>query len=301
MMLKLAEKSLGIENRLQRHKEKKVNRSGYGNFMVFILLIIFAIFLGFPLYYNVVQAFKPPEEIFIFPPRFYVVNPTMKNISDLFQLVNFLDVPFIRYVFNSIFVSVSSTLLSVLVGSLAAYPFAKMEFLGKIFFWKLIIMTLLFSGGATSLATYIVEAKLGLVNTYWVMILPAISSTLYMFLMKQFMMQIPNSLLEAAHIDGAGELRIFWQIIMPNVKPAWMTVAVLTFNGLWNSGSSTAVFDEQLKLLPTALNQITASSGTARKGVAAAATLLLMIPPIITFILTQRKMLQTMAYSGIKE
>ena len=163
------------------------------------------------------------------------------------------------------------------------------------------MMTLLFSGGATSLATYIIEAKLHLVNTYWVMILPSISSTLYMFLMRQFMLQIPNSLLEAAHIDGAGELRIFWKIVMPNVKPAWMTVAVLTFNGLWNSGSGAAVFNEDLKLLPTALNQITASSGTARKGVAAAATLLLMIPPIITFIFSQKKMLQTMAHSGIKD
>ena len=283
------------------YREKKVNRSRAGNVTVFILLLIIAVFTGFPLYYNVVQAFKPPEEIFIFPPRFYVVNPTMKNISDLFVLATTLDVPFIRYLFNSIFVSVVSTFLSVVVGALAAYPFAKMQFCGREFFWRLIMMTLLFSGGATSLATYIIEAKLHLVNTYWVMILPSISSTLYMFLMRQFMLQIPNSLLEAAHIDGAGELRIFWKIVMPNVKPAWMTVAVLTFNGLWNSGSGAAVFNEDLKLLPTALNQITASSGTARKGVAAAATLLLMIPPIITFIFSQKKMLQTMAHSGIKD
>lgn len=284
-----------------RHVEKKVNRSRFGNIMVLLLLFVMAFFMGFPLYYNVVQAFKPPEEIFIFPPRFYVVNPTLKNLSDLFQLAGNLDVPFIRYLFNSVFVSVSSTFLSVIVGALAAYPFAKMRFIGKDFFWKLIMMTLLFSGGATSLAVYIIEAKLGMMNTYWVMILPSIASTLYMFLMRQFMTQIPNSLLEAAHIDGAGELRVFWEIVMPNVKPAWMTVAVLTFNSLWNAASGATVFDEQLKLLPTALNQITASSDTARKGVAAAATLLLMIPPIITFVITQKKMLQTMAHSGIKD
>ena len=280
---------------------KKVNRSLWGDIFVFLLLALLAFFMGFPLYYNVVQAFKPPEEIFLYPPRFYVVNPTLTNLSDLFQLSASLTVPFLRYLFNSIFVSVVITVSGVLIGALAAYPFAKMEFRGKKALWSIVITTLLFSGGATNLASYIVEAKLGMLNTYFVLILPMIASQLFMFLMRQFMLQIPNSLLDAAKIDGAGELRIFSTIVMPNIKPAWMTVAVLTFNSVWNLGSGDKIFNESLKLLPTALNQIIASGETARKGVSAAATLILMLPPIIAFIFTQSRILETMAHSGIKD
>lgn len=282
------------------HIAKRINRSHGGNVMIFLMLVVFGMFMGLPLLYNIVSAFKPPEEIFIFPPRFYVSNPTGRNFSQLFQLASNLTVPFNRYLFNSVFVSIVSTALCVLVGALAAYPFAKKNFKGKALLWKLIMMTLLFSGGVTALPSYIVKAKLGLLNTYWVLILPSIASTLQMFLMRQFMLQIPDSLLEAARIDGAGEFNTFLYVVMPNIKPAWLTVMVLAFTGIWNTGSSGVVYDESLKLLPSALSQISAG-GIARTGATAAATLLLMIPPILAFIITQSKMLQTMAYSGIKE
>lgn len=280
--------------------KKRVNRSFAGTLMVFLLLVIFGLFMGLPLVYNVVSAFKPPEEIFIFPPRFYVVNPTGKNFSQLFQLITNLTVPFSRYLFNSVFVSLASTAACVFVGAMAAYPFAKKKFMGREVLWKLIMITLLFSGGVTALPSYIVKAKLGLINTYWVLILPNLASTLQMFLMRQFMLQIPDTLLEAARIDGAKEFRVFRDIVMPNVKPAWMTVMVLAFTGIWNNGSNGVIFDEALKLLPSALGQISAG-GIARTGVTAAAALLLMLPPILAFVITQSKMLQTMAFSGIKE
>lgn len=283
------------------HFAKRVNRSRWGDFFLFLFLALVAAFMILPFYYNIIQSLKPPEEIFIYPPRFYVVNPTGKNFTDLLILITGLTVPFTRYLFNTIFTSVTSTVLSVIVGALAAYPYAKMEFVGKKFFWSLIMTTLLFSGGAIGLAQYIIEAKLGMLNTYWVLILPSISSTVYLFLMRQFMLQVPQSLLEAAHIDGASELRTFWSVVMPNIRPAWVTVAVMTFNGLWNAGSGDKVFNEELKLLPTAIGQIMASSGTARKGVSAAATVILMLPPIITFFISRRKMLETMAHSGIKD
>lgn len=282
------------------HLRKTLNRSHGGNFVIFLMLVLVGIFMGLPLWYSIVSAFKPPEEIFIFPPRFYVTNPTGRNFTQLFQLATNLTVPFNRYLFNSIFVSFASTFLSVLVGALAAYPFAKKKFMGRGVLWKLIMLTLLFSGGVTSLPSYIVKAKLGLINTYWVLILPSIASTLHMFLMRQFMLQIPDSLLEAARIDGASEFRSFIHIVMPNIKPAWMTVMVLSFTNIWNNGSAGVVYDEPLKLLPTALNQISAG-GISRTGVTAAATLLLMIPPILAFVVTQSKMLQTMAHSGIKD
>ena len=278
----------------------KLNRSHGGNFAIFAMLVVVGLFMGLPLYYSIISAFKPPSELFLFPPRFYVSEPTGRNFTQLFQLATNLTVPFIRYLFNSVFVSLVSTALGVIIGAAAAYPFAKKEFPGKSMLWKLIMMTLLFSGGVTSLPSYIVKAKLGLINTYWVLILPSLASTLHMFLMRQFMLQIPDSLLEAARIDGASEAKTLLKVVMPNVKPAWTTVMVLSFTSIWNTGSAGVIFDESLKLLPTALSQIS-TSGIARTGVTAAATLLLMIPPILAFIITQSKMLQTMAHSGIKE
>lgn len=280
--------------------KKQLNRSHFGNFSVLLMLVLVGMFMGLPLYYNIIQAFKPVEERFIFPPRFYVVNPTWVNFTQLFQLVSDLTVPFSRYLFNSVFVSLVSTTAGVLIGAMAAYPFAKKKFPGKDMLWKLIMLTLLFSGGVTALPAYIVKAKLGLINTYWVLILPSLASTLHMFLLRQFMLQIPDSLLDAAKLDGAGDLRIFLNVVMPNVKPAWMTVMVLSFTNIWNTGSGGVIFKEELKLLPTALSQISAG-GIARSGAAAAAAVLLMIPPIVSFVLTQSKMLQTMAHSGIKD
>ena len=284
--------------RIRIHKQ--LNRSHFGNFMVFFMLVAVGIFMGLPLYYNVIQSFKPVEERFIFPPRFYVVNPTTVNYSQLFQLVSDLTVPFSRYLFNSVFVSIATTSVGVIIGAMAAYPFAKKKFPGKEGLWKLIMLTLLFSGGVTALPSYIIQAKLGLLNTYWVLILPSLASTLHMFLLRQFMLQIPDSLLDAAKIDGATDMKIFLSIVMPNVKPAWMTVMVLSFTSIWNAGSGGVIFKEELKLLPTALGQISAG-GIARSGASAAAGVLLMIPPIVSFVLTQSKMLQTMAHSGIKD
>ena len=279
---------------------KQLNRSHTGNFLILLMLIAVGTFMGMPLYYNIIQSFKPVEERFIFPPRFYVVNPTWVNYTQLFQLVSDLTVPFSRYLFNSVFVSIVSTTVSVLIGAMAAYPFAKKKFPGRNMLWRLIRLTLLFSGGVPALPSYIIQAKLGLINTYWVLILPTLASTLHMFLMRQFMLQIPDSLLDAAKLDGASDIRIFLNIVMPNVKPAWMTVMVLSFTDVWNNGSGGVIFKEELKLLPTALGQITAG-GIARSGASAAAAVLLMLPPIISFVVTQSKMLQTMAHSGIKD
>jgi len=284
--------------RIRIHKQ--LNRSHFGNFMVFFMLIVVGVFMGLPLYYNIIQSIKPVEELFIFPPRFYVVNPTGSNYSQLFQLVSDLTVPFSRYLFNSIFISIASTGVGCLIGAMAAYPFAKKKFPGKDMLWRLIMLTLLFSGGVTALPAYIVKAKLGLINTYWVLILPTLASTLHMFLLRQFMLQIPDSLLDAAKLDGANDFGIFMNVIMPNVKPARMTVMVLSFTSVWNAGSAGVVFKEELKLLPTALSQISAG-GISRSGATAAAGVLLMIPPIVSFIFTQSKMLQTMAHSGIKD
>lgn len=285
---------------MKRIRQKRPNRSIGGNIAVGLILALVGAFMFIPMWYSIVNAFKPPEEIFLFPPKLYVVNPTLINFSNLSLQLSNLWVPFGRYIFNSVFVSVVSTVISVIFGAMAAYAFAKHEFVGKRFFWSLIMLTLLFTGGVADLPTYIVKSILNLVDTIWVFILPAVAVPLYMFLLKQFMGQIPDVLLEAARIDGAGELRIFFSLIIPNIKSAWMTVAVLMFQSTWSMQSNGLVFKEELKLLPTVLTQL-GTSGISMQGVAAASSMLMLIPPVLTFIFTQSRMMQTMAHSGIKD
>ncbi len=253
-----------------------------------------------PVVYTVVQAFKPMEELFLFPPRFTVSNPTVKNFKLIGQLVDNLWVPFSRYTFNSVFVSVAGTAGNVIIASMAAYPLAKNDFPGKKVLFKIVTVALLFSGGVLSLAQYIIMAKLHMINTYWALILPSVATPMGLFLMKQFMEGISTSLLEAARIDGMNEFQIYWSIVMPNVKPAWLTMIIFAFQGMWSMTGGNFIYKEELKMLPTALAQIQ-SGGIARAGVAAAANLLMFIPPVIMFLITQSSIMETMAHAGIKE
>ncbi len=284
----------------REHTTKKVNRSVFGNVVLFTLLAVLGAFMALPVVYTVVQAFKPMEELFVFPPRFMVVNPTLKNFRLIGQLTNNLWVPFSRYIFNSVFVSVVGTAGNVLIASMAAYPLAKINFPGRKALFKMVTVALLFSGGVLGLAQYIIMAKLHMINTYWALILPSVASTMGLFLMKQFMEGISDSLIEAARIDGMNEFRIFWSIVMPNVKPAWLTMIIFAFQGMWGMTGGNFIYKENLKMFPTALAQIQAG-GIARAGVAAAASLIMFIPPVILFLVTQSSIMETMAHAGIKE
>lgn len=289
-----------MKRKKREHQTKKVNRSTWGNVLLFTLLAILGAFMALPVVYTVVQAFKPMEELFVFPPRFMVVNPTLKNFRLIGQLTNNLWVPFSRYIFNSVFVSIVGTVGNVLIASMAAYPLAKIDFPGRKALFKMVTVALLFTGGVLGLAQYIIMAKLHMINTYWALILPSVASTMGLFLMKQFMEGLSDSLIEAARIDGMNEFRIFWSIVMPNVKPAWLTMIIFAFQGMWGMTGGNFIYKESLKMFPTALAQIQAG-GIARAGVAAAASLIMFIPPVILFLITQSSIMETMAHAGIKE
>ena len=288
------------KNRRVRKKAKRVNRSTGGNVLVFLMLVILGGFMLLPVLYTVVQAFKPMEELFLFPPRFTVSNPTVKNFKLIGQLIDSLWVPFSRYTFNSVFVSTAGTAGNVIIASMAAYPLAKNDFPGKKVLFRIVTVALLFSGGVLGLAQYIIMAKLPMINTYWALILPSVATPMGLFLMKQFMEGISTSLLEAARIDGMNEFQIYWNIVMPNVKPAWLTMIIFAFQGMWSMTGGNFIYKEELKMLPTALAQIQ-SGGIARAGVAAAANLLMFIPPVLMFLITQSSIMETMAHAGIKE
>ena len=284
-------KKMGMENR----------RSKFGNGVTIFLLLVLGFLMAFPLYYTLIQSLKPSEELFQFPPRLYVIRPTTEHYTELFQLMSNMWVPFSRYLFNTLFVSLLGTVLHVILAGMAAYPLAKHKFPGKDALFALILLGLMFVGQVTFLPTFIIIAKLRLLNTYWAYLLPSIGASLGLFLMKQFIEQLPDALLEAARIDGSNEWRIFFRIVLPNVKPATLTVFIFQFANIWNGLSKELVYDEQLKVVKVALEQISSSNVYARMGSGMAGSVLLMIPPIVIFIITQRNVVETMTFAGIKE
>ena len=283
-----------------KKSRKKYGGSRGGDIAIFILLTLLGLFMLFPIYLSAVQSIKPPEELFLFPPKLYAMAPTNQNFVDLINTASNMWVPFSRYIFNSVFVAVVVTVAQLIFSSSAAYALAKVKFPGRNALNKIIEVTLLFTSTVLYIMQYIVMATMGIIDTYLAITLPYIATSMGLFLMRQFIGQLPDALIEAAYLDGAGQVRICWQIVMPNVKPAWLTLMIFAFNGAWQITGYSFIYNEALKPIPTVLQQISAS-GIARAGVAAAATVVLMIPPMLIFLLCQSSVVETMAQSGLKD
>ncbi|MBR5031131.1 MAG: carbohydrate ABC transporter permease [Clostridia bacterium] len=281
--------------------KRSVNRSTKGDIGIYIILAVFGALMVLPLIYAIGQSFKPLEEFWVFPPRLFPVNPTFKNFKDLFRLMGDSWVPFSRYIFNTIFISVIGTAGNVLLSSYSAYALAKIPFPGRKFLFKIITYSLMFSATVAGLTNFILMSKLGWIDTYLAIIIPACCTTYGLFLMKQFMdTSVPNEVLESARIDGASETKIFWRIAMPMVKPAWITLIIFAFKDLWNTGSSTYIYSEQLKTFNYAISQLV-NAGISRTGVSAASTVVMMIVPIVVFVIAQSNIIETMSSSGMKD
>ena len=286
--------------KLIKLKKRKPNRSRGGDIGIYIMLILFGIFFVMPLVYTVCSAFKPLDEIYLYPPRFFVKNPTFNNFQDLLVVMSSSYVPFTRYVFNTVLTTLVGTVGHLIIASMAAYVLALYEFPGGKTFFNVVQNALMFNAYVLQIPTYLIMTKLGWVDTYLALIVPAFALPMGLFLMKQFMEQIPTALIEAAKIDGAKEGRIFLRIVMPNVKPAWLTVTIFSVQNLWNLKGQIYIYSEEYKMLPYALQQIMAG-GVARAGVGSAATMVVMIVPIVIFVMAQSNILETMASSGIKD
>lgn len=271
-----------------------------GTIAIGLFLFILGLFMLLPIYLTVVMSVKPVEELFIFPPQMYTLRPTLDNFSDMFEALRSNRVPFSRYVFNSVAVTVSVTVLQCIFSSMAAFVLAKCRFPASKFINGLIVTSLLYQSNVIYIMQYIVMSEMGIIDTPLALIFPAVASPMGLFLMRQSISQIPDSMIEAAKVDGAGLFRICWQIVMPNQKPALMTLIIFAFQGAWNIQSGSMVFQEQYKTLPTVVSQA-AASGLARAGAAMAAAVFMLIPPIIVFILAQKQVIETMAHSGIKD
>ena len=272
-----------------------------GSTLLLLILCLLGVFMLLPFIYAIAQSLKPTEELFLFPPKFFVRNPTFDNFLDLFWRTNNMWVPFERYIVNSVVMTVAGTVGSVVFSAMAAFPLAKFRFPGSRVYETGVTLALLFVYEVTYIPQYVVLSSLHLIDTVWAVILPAMSGTLGLYLMKQFMSQLPDALLDAASVDGASTWRQFVSVVMPNVKPAWITATILTFQGLWNRDTSTYIFTEQLKNLPAVFRQISSTNTVATVGIGAAAAVLLMIPPLLVFVFSQSRMIETMAHSGMKD
>ncbi len=282
-------------------KSHNLNRSVGGDIGINIILFLFGAFMFLPMFYAFCQALKPLDELWMFPPRFFVRNPTMKNFTDLFRLMSTSHVPFSRYIFNTAFVSIAGTFGHLFLASMAAYALTKIAFPGRRVMFQMIQLSLMFHATVTSITNYITMSALGWVDTYLALIIPAFGSTLGLYLMRQFMdSSVPDSVLESARLDGAKEITIYWKIVMPMVKPAWLTLIVYSFQGLWNSGTSIYIYSEELKTFNYAIQQILAG-GIVRSGASAAATVIMMLVPILVFVVSQSNIIETMASSGMKD
>ena len=286
---------------MDRIINKRINRSLGSSIFVYSIIGIFAAFMVIPMIYAISNSLKPLNELWIFPPRLFVINPTIKNYNDLFNLISDSWIPFSRNIFNTLFISICGTLGNIILASMCAYSISKLRFYGSKTTFRIIVYSLMFSATVTTIPNFLIITRLNLIDNYLAIILPAFSAPLGLYLMKQFMeSMVPDSLLEAAKIDGAREGVIFFRIVMPIIKPAWLTLVIFSFQSLWNSGSNLYIQSEELKTLNYAISQILAG-GIARAGVGAAAVVVMMILPIIVFVFTQSNVVETMSTSGMKD
>ena len=289
------------DRRGKKSAVKRYTRSKLGNFTLVFFLVLFGLFSLLPLIYCVCTSFKPLDELLIFPPTFLVRRPTIGNYTVLPDLMASLRVPLSRYIFNSVVISFFTTFIYIFVAIMAAYALSKGTFKGrKAMFW-VVQFALMFNAYTLAVPQYLIFSKLGLIDTYWIYILPPMASTMGVFLAKQYIEgYVPDALLEAAKIDGANQFKVFWSIVMPTIKPIWLTILLFTFRDIWQTVPAGKIFSEELKILPQIVTQITAG-GTARSGSAMAVTVIMMIPPIVVFLVSQSSVAESMSRAGIKE
>ena len=275
-----------------------------GQIKLYLFVVPLALITGLPIVYIFFHAFKPMEELFAFPPRFITTNPTLDNFRQLFKASRSAGIPLSKYVFNSLLITISVVFSSMILSSAAAYAMSKLKFKGRDFVFNLNQLAIMFVPVAVMIPRYLVVEFLGLTDTYWSQILPLIPLPVSVFLLKQFVDTVPDSLIEAAYMDGATELHVYFKIIIPMIKPALATAAILVFQQVWSNleASNYYISDEGLKSLVFYMNTLASANGNsvAGQGVQAAASLLMFLPNLILFCILQNKVMNTMAHSGIK-
>ena len=300
-----------IRSRLSRYtgvRNRGINPQGFhvSQIKFYFLLVPLSALMLLPIIFIVSSAFKPADELFAYPPRFFVSNPTLKNFNDLFTVLSRTGIPVSRYLFNSLLITLVTVAASIVVSSAAAYALSKKRFGLKRTLFAINNVALMFVPIAVTIPRFLVIEQLGLLNTFWVHVLPVLAMPVGLFLLKQFMDGVPDEVIEAAQIDGASDLRIYWRIILPMIQPAIATIAILTFQAAWNNAEISTLYinNESLRTLAFYLGTLTTTTtganAVAGQGIAAAAALIMFLPNLIIFIFLQGQVMSTMSHSGIK-
>jgi len=290
---------------MQRLRRCNINpdRFDVSQIKIIIFILPFALFMLLPIVFIFSHAFKPMDELFAFPPRFTVVRPTLDNFRRLLKATVTSSIPIGRYLFNTLLVTVIVVVASVFISTLAGYALSKLKFKGKTVIMEINNAALMFVPVSVMIPRYLIINGLGIINTYLALILPLLAMPVCLFLIKQFIDQVPDSLIEAAYIEGAGDFMVYRKIIMPLIRPAVATGALLAFQQVWGDIQSSALYisDDSLRTLPFYMNTLTSANNTiAGQGMAAAAGLIMFVPNLLLFIILQSKVMNTMAYSGLK-
>jgi len=269
---------------------------------LYLYLVPLMIFMGAPIVFIMFHAFKPLDELFAFPPRFLVYRPTLDNFAALFRVAAGSTVPISRYVFNSVVVTAAVVAGTVLTSSMAGFALSKMRFKGSFYLFTINNLALMFVPAAVTIPRYMTITGIGIENTYFAHVLPLMATPVVLFLLKQNIDQVPDSLIEAATVDGAGAWEVYFKIIVPMIRPALATGAILAFQLAWNNIETSALFttSDSVRTLAFYMGSLAGAGGIAGQGMAAAASLIMFIPNLILFIILQSKVMNTMAHSGLK-
>ncbi len=289
-------------------RNRGINPQGFhvSQIKFYALLLPLAALMMLPIIFIFSNAFKPPDELFAYPPRFFVIRPTLKNFTDLFSRMSTSGIPVSRYLFNSVVITLLSVVASILVSSTAAYALSKKRFKLKQTLFAVNTVALMFVPIAVTIPRFLVIQRLHLLDTFWVHILPVLAMPVGLFLLKQFMDVIPNEVIEAAQIDGASDWWIYWRIVLPMIRPAIATLAILTFQAAWNNADTSTLYvtTEGLRTFAFYLGTLTATTTGANvvagQGLAAVAALIMFLPNLIIFIFLQSQVMSTMSHSGLK-
>jgi ABC-type glycerol-3-phosphate transport system permease component len=287
------------------YKGKRINPQKFerGQIKIIILLLPLVIFMAMPIIFIANHAFKPMEELFAFPPTFFVKNPTLENFTKLIKFSRTSGIPLSRYIFNSAIVTVLTVGCSLLFTTCAAFALAKIKFKGRNMMMQINQIAIMFVSTAVLIPRYLVICKLGMIDTIWAHVLPLVAYPVALFLVKQFVEQVPDSLIEAAYMDGATDFQVYRKVIIPMIRPAIATAAILIFQQVWTNMETSNYYinDDSMKTLTFYMNSLVNANNTvAGQGMSAAATLIMFIPNLVLFIILQNSVMNTMANSGIK-
>jgi len=267
-----------------------------------MIILLIALFMTLPIIYILGQAFKPLDEIFRFPPTFIVERPTLQNFRMIFSLTSATSIPMSRFLVNTIIVTILTVSLSILITAMSAYALSKKKFRAKEWIFRLNQAALMFVPAAVAIPRYLIIVNIGLNNNFLVHILPLLAMPVALFLVKQFVDQVPDSLIESARLDGAGEMVVMFRIVFPLIKPALATVGILCFQIVWGATEASNLYlvDDTLKSFSFYITNIATLNTPAMAGVQAASSLIMFLPNLIIFIIMQSRVMNTMSHSGIK-